>query len=161
MRNRIGWLVVFAGVIALGGVGMMAAPFGDVTTASAQSGDVDRLPIVTIQTQVLDEDGQPIASPVMSLYVGQKGEIMILYNDDDEVTEGLSLSIHVVNAEEKFYQVEIEAQDTTRDADWAFSATTYLRADHENCFQLTAGDSRLPRTLSMTLFETRPARRGR
>jgi hypothetical protein len=65
----------------------------------------------------------------------------------------------VVSAEQKFYQVQIEAQDTTREADWTFSATTYLRADQENSFQVSAGEDRLPRTLSMTLFETRAARR--
>ena len=124
----------------------------DKVTGAANS-DAPK-PMVTIQAQLLDDQAEPLLSPVVTLRIGQRCDLSIMNSHTNaRGSEALSLSLHILSVEGPFYKVRIEADDSDHDNPWTFETVTYLRAEEPVRFKWSAGDDGGYRTLELVLFD--------
>ncbi len=120
---------------------------------SPADGDAPK-PLVTVQAQLLDDQAEPLLSPLVTLHIGQRCDLSIMNSHTNaRGSEALSLSLHVLSVEGPFYKVRIEADDSDYDNPWTFETVTYLRAEEPVRFKWSAGDDGGYRTLELILFD--------
>lgn len=133
----------------------------DLTSVRAESQPQPRLETLnaaeerwtTIHASLLNEDNEPILSPILSLKVGQRCDLLVsLQRTDAPQSEQISFSLHVIGYDAGYYQLAIDAEMISADNPWTFQTTTYIRSDHKVNFRWSGADGRA-RSLELVLFD--------
>jgi hypothetical protein len=149
LSARVTGFGVLASLIALL---LLSTPPAWAATEATQTDEPSSPGLITMKAQILDHLDQVMLEPVFTLYIGQEVELAVT-TADQGMDPRLEVITEVMEGDGEFYHVIFKVRDTTPGREWAFEASTYVKADMPARFEIDSVKPEMDRSVILTILD--------